>query len=357
MNAKGDGKIKIAVVGGSGYTGQELLRLLYTHPQAEVVAVSSRSNAGVPIADVFPNLRKKYSLTFTDADLKQLSKQADLIFLALPHNEAASQVSSEVLQAARIIDLSADFRLRDPALYDQWYHFKHANPSLLETAVYGLCELNAEAIKPARLIANPGCYATCSILALIPLLEKDLVQADTLIIDAKSGVSGSGRGLSLSSHFNESNESLKAYAVASHRHTPEIEQELGSHCGKQIKLNFTPHLIPMNRGILVTAYASLQKGADLPAIQAAYSDAYANCQFIRLYDPLNNPGVLPETRWVTASNYCDIGFQIDKRTNRIIVVAALDNLVKGAAGQAIQNMNLLYGLDEATGLDHVPVFP
>lgn len=349
-------KTKVAIVGGTGYTGQELLRLLSLHPAVELVAVTSRSYAGKEIAHVFPNLRKSVSIHCSEQSMEDLALQSDLIFLALPHGEAASMVTNEILQSAKVIDLGADFRLANPSEYKEWYHLEHANPDLLKEATYGLCELNRKQIQGSRLIANPGCYATCSILALTPLLKANLVDSSTLIIDAKSGVSGAGRGLALGSHFNECNENIKAYALASHRHTPEIEQELQRQSGLELKLSFTPHLVPMQRGILVTAYANLNDGVSVEAIQAAYDSCYTDSQFIRLY-PNDDSGVLPETRWVTGSNYCDIALRIDQRTNRIIVIAALDNLVKGAAGQAIQNMNLMCGFKESTGLEYVPIFP
>ena len=352
-----ENKLSVAVVGGSGYTGQELLRLLSSHPHVQVKAVTSRSHTGTKVSDVFPNLRKNYSLSFSNQKVKELSGEVDLIFLALPHNEAAGMVTNEVLSAAKVIDLSADFRLKDPSAYAQWYKIDHANPALLPKATYGLCELNTDEIKQSRLIANPGCYATCSILALTPLLKNELVDTNSIIIDAKSGVSGAGRAATIGSHYNECNESIKAYAVTTHRHTPEIEQELSQQCGKQITLSFTPHLVPMNRGILVTAYASLKAGIDAAQVEQAYKQAYENCPFIRLYDQETDAQILPETRWVSGSNYCDISYRIDKRTGRVIVLAALDNLVKGAAGQAIQNMNIMCGFEEKLGLEHVPAFP
>ncbi len=348
-------RIKVAVMGATGYTGQELVRSLVHHPAAELVAVTSRTYAGKRLSDVFPNLRKQVSVVCQDTNMEAVSKEADLVFLAMPHGEAASIVNSEILQSTRIIDLGADFRLEDATQYKEWYHLDHASPSLLPMATYGLCEFNGDAIVKSRLVANPGCYATCSILALTPLLKANLILADSIIIDAKSGVSGAGRGTALGSHFNECNESIKAYAVTTHRHTPEIEQELRRQSGQAVRLSFTPHLIPMNRGILVTAYASLLPSANVDSIKEAFSKSYDHCAFIRMYDPAED--LLPETRWVEGSNFCDIAFRVDKRTNRVIVIAALDNLVKGAAGQAIQNMNIMHGLDERTGLEHVPLFP
>lgn len=357
MGTTADSKIKVAVLGATGYTGQELVRLLAYHQHTELHAVSSRSYVGKDFADVFPNLRGKVSIKCCDSDIKEIAKNVDLIFIALPHGEAAAALTSELLDSSKVIDLGADFRLLDPAQYKEWYHLEHPNPSLIAAATYGLSELNRDAIKRAKLVANPGCYATCSILALAPLLKSDLIRPDSIIIDAKSGVSGAGRGLALGSHFNECNDSIKAYALATHRHTPEIEQELCRQSGQEITLSFTPHLVPMNRGILVTGYATLKPGVDQLAVQAAYSDLYSGSPFVRIYDSEPDPSILPETRWVTGSNFCDIAFRIDRRAGRVVIVAALDNLVKGAAGQAVQNMNLMFGFEESCGLEQVACFP
>lgn len=341
-------RIRAGIFGASGYTGQELLRLLVQHPQVEVAALSTRSYAGKSIAEIFPSFAGVSNLVCQNHDIKDLSQDLDLIFLALPHGEAAALVTETVLQNSCVIDLGADFRLKDPEQYHLWYHLEHANPSLIERAVYGLAELRKKEIGSARLLANPGCYATCSILALSPLLKSQLVEPDSIIIDAKSGVSGAGRGLSMGTHFSEVNENFKAYAVTSHRHTPEIEQLLSQEAKESVVLSFTPHLVPMQRGILVTAYAKLKAGATANAIERAYEEAYSNCPFIRLYE--QNIEILPETRWVKGSNFCDIAFRVDKRSGRVIVIAALDNLIKGAAGQAVQNMNLIFGFDESAGL-------
>lgn len=350
-------KIRVGIVGATGYTGLELVRLLCAHPHANVEGLTTRSYAGQNIADIFPSLRGNISLQCSDENLDILSKRCDVIFLALPHGEAASMVTPEILERCKIIDLGADFRLEDPSEYKEWYHLEHPNKDLIPNAVYGLSELNKEKIKTARLLANPGCYATCSILALTPLLKHNLVDANTIIVDAKSGVSGAGRALALGSHFNETNESFKAYAVASHRHTPEIEQALKHYSGVSTKLSFTPHLVPMNRGILVTAYANLSGSTTIQDLKSAYSNSYEGMRFIRLFDSESQASILPETRWVKGSNFCDIYYKIDKRTNRVIVIAALDNLVKGAAGQAIQNMNLMCNFDEDLGLKEAALFP
>ncbi len=256
------------------------------------------------------------------------------------------------------MDLSADFRIKDVATYEKWYKIEHKSPQFIEEAVYGLCEINRDKVKGARLVANPGCYTTCSILTAYPLVKEGLIDPDTLIIDAKSGTSGAGRGAKVANLFCEVNENMKAYGVATHRHTPEIEEQLGYAAGKEIVINFTPHLVPMNRGILATEYATLRKKADgsLPAyeeVKAAYDKYYANEKFVRVLEK----DVVPETKWVEGSNYVDVNFKIDERTGRIVMMGALDNLVKGAAGQAVQNMNLLFGLDESEGLNLVPMFP
>lgn len=354
---KSSEKLRIGIVGATGYTGVELLRLLSRHPHVSIEGLTTRTAAGKEIAHIFPSLKKVCSTTCSDESLDELSKRTDLVFIALPHGEAANMVTSDILNRCKIIDLGADFRLEDPLDYRKWYHLDHPNPLMITEAVYGLPEFNREKIRNARLIANPGCYATCSILSLAPLLKNSLIDEDSIIVDAKSGVSGAGRGLSLVSHFNECNESFKAYAVASHRHTPEIEQALKQETGVATTLSFTPHLVPMDRGILVTAYAKLRKGIRFEELQEAYADSYRDEHFIRIYDSAAEPTVLPETRWVRGSNFCDIFFKIDERTNRVIVVATIDNLVKGAAGQAIQNMNLMSSFDERLALEEAGFFP
>lgn len=288
-----------------------------------------------------------------DDNMEELAEQADVIFTATPQGFCASLVNEDILSKVKIIDLSADFRIKDVSVYEQWYKIRHESPQFLPEAVYGLCEVNREDVKKARLVANPGCYTTCSILTAYPLAKEGLIDMGTLIIDAKSGVSGAGRGAKVPNLYCEVNESIKAYGVASHRHTPEIEEQLGYAAGEKVLLNFTPHLVPMNRGILVTEYASLKRKTDEEEIKAIYDRYYGDEAFVRV---LEN-GVCPETRWVEGSNYADIGFKIDPRTGRIIMMGAIDNLVKGAAGQAVQNMNLMFGLKESEGLELVPLFP
>lgn len=350
----GNRKIRAGVIGATGYAGAELVRILQGHPAAEVVWYGSRSYIEKEYASVYRNFFRVVENICQGDDLSELADQADVIFTATPQGFLASVISEEILQKVKIVDLSADFRLKDVAVYEKWYGIEHKAPQFIEEAVYGLCEINREDIRKARLIANPGCYTTCSILTAYPLVKEGLIDADGLIIDAKSGTSGAGRGAKLPNLFCEVNENIKAYGVTNHRHTPEIEEQLGYAAGREIVLNFTPHLVPMNRGILVTAYAPLKgTGTDPERVRAAYEKHYGKETFIRILPE----GECPETKWVEGSNFADIGFVIDERTNRIIMMGAIDNLVKGAAGQAVQNMNLLFGLPESAGLMMMPVFP
>ena len=288
-----------------------------------------------------------------DDNMEELADQVDVIFTATPQGLCASLVNEEILSKTKIIDLSADFRLKDVNVYEEWYKIEHKAPQYIDEAVYGLCEINRDLVKSARIVANPGCYTTCSILTAYPLAKEGLIDMSTLIIDAKSGTSGAGRGAKLPNLYCEVNENIKAYGVATHRHTPEIEEQLGYASGEKVVLNFTPHLVPMNRGILATEYATLKKKVTYEEVKAVYDQYYAKEKFVRVLDR----DVCPETKWVEGSNYVDIGFKIDPRTNRIIMMGAIDNLVKGAAGQAVQNMNLLFGLPEDEGMDLVPMFP
>ncbi len=347
-------KIRVGIIGATGYAGAELVRILQGHPAAEIVWYGSKSYIEKEYASVYRNFFQVVEDICKGDDLQELADQADVIFTATPQGFLASVISEEILRKAKVVDLSADFRLKDVAVYEKWYGIEHKAPQFIGEAVYGLCEINRKEIKGARLIANPGCYTTCSILTAYPLVKEGLIDAKSLIIDAKSGTSGAGRGAKLPNLFCEVNENIKAYGVASHRHTPEIEEQLGYAAGREILLNFTPHLVPMNRGILVTAYADLTpEGLDAARVRDAYEKYYGEEQFIRLLPS----GECPETKWVEGSNFVDIGFVIDERTNRIIMMGALDNLVKGAAGQAVQNMNLLFGLQENTGLMMMPCFP
>jgi len=346
-------KIKAAVIGSTGYAGQDLTRLLMQHPFVDLTHLSSKSYESKEYASVYANFKGFSDIVCSDGNIENIADKVDVIFVALPHGLASSMITKEVLAKTKVIDLGADFRLKDLGIYKNWYQSEHDNKECLDVAVYGLCELHREEIKTAHLVANPGCYTTCSILSLAPLLAEGLIEEDSIIIDAKSGVSGAGRTLGLGVHFNECNESMKAYKIASHRHTPEIEQELGLVCNKEITLSFTPHLIPVNRGILATCYAKLIKKLSYNNVLSVYEKYYANEHFIRL----TKEGISPETRWVKGSNFVDIGFTIDERTGRIVVVGAIDNLVKGAAGQAVQNMNIMFNFPETSGINQIPMFP
>lgn len=288
-----------------------------------------------------------------DDNMKELADQVDVVFTATPQGLCASLVDEDVLSKVKVIDLSADFRIKDVSVYEKWYKLTHASPRFIGEAVYGLPEINREKVKRARLIANPGCFPTCSFLSTYPLVKEGLIDPNTIIIDAKSGTSGAGRGSKVDSLYCEVNENIKAYGVASHRHTPEIEEQLSCAAGKPVTISFTPHLVPMNRGILVTAYASLTKKVSYEEVKAVYDKYYRDEYFVRVLEK----DVVPQTRWVEGSNFADVNFKIDTRTNRVVMMGAIDNMVKGAAGQAIQNMNLMFGLPENTGLKQIPIFP
>ena len=345
--------IKAGIIGATGYAGGELVRILTGHKDAEIKWYGSRSYIDRKYAEVYQNMFQIVDAVCMDDNMKELASKVDVIFTATPQGLCASLVNEEILSKTKIIDLSADFRLKDVKVYEEWYKIQHKAPQFIEEAVYGLCEINREDVRKARLVANPGCYTTCSILTAYPLAKEGLIDMSTLIIDAKSGTSGAGRGAKLPNLFCEVNENIKAYGVATHRHTPEIEEQLGYAAGEKVVLNFTPHLVPMNRGILATEYAKLTKDVSWEDVKAVYDKYYASEKFVRVLDQ----DVCPETKWVEGSNYVDIGFKIDPRTNRIIMMGAIDNLVKGAAGQAVQNMNLMFGLEESEGLDLVPMFP
>lgn len=347
--------IKVGIIGATGYAGNELVRLLLGHKDAEIVWLGSRSYIDQNYSDVYRNMFKLVDAKCMDDNMEQLANEVDVIFTATPQGLCASLVNDEILSKTKIIDLSADFRLKDVNVYEQWYKLEHKAPQYIDEAVYGLCEINRDKVsKDTRIIANPGCYTTTSILTLYPMVKEGIINPDTIIIDAKSGTSGAGRGAKVANLFCEVNESMKAYGVGTHRHTPEIEEQLGYACGRDdLKLIFTPHLVPMNRGILVTAYANLTKDVTYEDVKAAYDKYYDKEYFIRVLPK----DVCLETRWVEGSNFVDIGFKIEPRTNRLIMMGALDNLVKGAAGQAVQNMNLLFGLPENEGLQLAPMFP
>lgn len=350
--------VKVGIIGATGYAGNELVRLLMGHKDVEIMWYGSRSYIDKKYAEVYQNMFEIVEDTCLDDNMEELASKVDVIFTATPQGFLAGVLTEEILSKVKIIDLSADFRIKDVKTYEKWYKIEHKSPQFIEEAVYGLCEINRDKVKGARLIANPGCYTTCSILTAYPLVKEGLIDPDTLIIDAKSGTSGAGRGAKLPNLFCEVNENMKAYGVTNHRHTPEIKEQLGYAAGKEIVVNFTPHLVPMNRGILATEYATLNKKADgtLPTyeeVKAVYDKYYKNEKFVRVLEK----DICPETKWVEGSNYVDVNFKIDERTGRIVMMGALDNLVKGAAGQAVQNMNLLFGFDEAEGLNLVPMFP
>ena len=350
--------IRAGIIGATGYAGNELVRILMGHKEVEIKWYGSRSYIDKKYAEVYQNMFEIVDDVCLDDNMDELASQVDVIFTATPQGFLAGVLTEDILNKVKIIDLSADFRIKDVSVYEKWYKIEHKTPQFIEEAVYGLCEINRDKVKGARLIANPGCYTTCSILTAYPLVKEGMIDPNTLIIDAKSGTSGAGRGAKLPNLFCEVNENMKAYGVTNHRHTPEIEEQLGYAAGKEIVVNFTPHLVPMNRGILATEYATLVKKADgsLPSdeeVKAVYDKYYAKEKFVRVLEK----DICPETKWVEGSNYVDVNFKIDERTGRIVMMGALDNLVKGAAGQAVQNMNLLFGLDEAEGLNMVPMFP
>ena len=345
--------IRAGIIGSTGYAGGELVRILLGHKDVEIKWYGSRSYIDKKYASVYQNMFQLVDDVCKDDNMEQLAKEVDVIFTATPQGLCASLVNDEILSKVKVIDLSADFRIKDVKTYEEWYKIEHKSPQYIDEAVYGLCEINREKVKQARIVANPGCYPTCSTLSIYPLLKEDLIDGNTIIIDAKSGTSGAGRGAKVPNLFCEVNENMKAYGVASHRHTPEIEEQLGYAAGEKVVLNFTPHLVPMNRGILATEYAKLTKEVTYEEVKAIYDKYYADEKFVRVLDK----DQCPETKWVEGSNYVDIGFKIDERTGRIIMMGAIDNLVKGAAGQAVQNMNLLFGLPESEGLELVPMFP
>lgn len=345
--------MKVGIIGSTGYAGAEIVRILMNHPEAEIIWYGSRSYVDKKFSEVFGNMFQIVEDVCKGENISELSEKADVIFTATPQGLCASLVNEEILEKTKIIDLSADFRIKDVATYEKWYQINHPTPQFIPEAVYGLCEINRDKIKSARLIANPGCYPTCSFLSIYPLAKEGLIDMNSIIIDAKSGTSGAGRGAKVANLYCEVNESIKAYGVATHRHTPEIEEQLSYASGEDVVINFTPHLVPMNRGILVTAYANMKKDITEEEMFDIYHSYYDKEYFVRVLDK----GICPETRWVEGSNFVDVGIKKDARTNRVIMMGAMDNLVKGAAGQAVQNMNIMFGLDEACGLKYAPFFP
>ncbi|MEQ1655451.1 MAG: N-acetyl-gamma-glutamyl-phosphate reductase [Nitrospira sp.] len=347
-------KFRIAIAGASGYAGAELVRLAAAHPYFDITAVTSEKSAGQSVASVFPSLTGVVQHTFEALAPEALAERADALFLALPHTKSQEPVALCMKASKLVVDLSADYRLKSVAAYEQWYQTPHAHPALLQEAVYGLPELHRSAIAKAKLVASPGCYPTAAILQLAPLFAKGLVQLDSIVIDAKSGVSGAGRSPALPYHFPEAHESLEPYKIGKHRHIPEIEQELSAVMGTPgaVTIAFTPHLVPMNRGILSTAYCKLKTEIKLPELRALYREFYKGERFIRLYED-----IVPNPRYIKGSNFCDIGVYADQRAGWVVTVAAVDNLVKGAAGQAIQAMNLMMGIPEETGLTAPGSYP
>ncbi|MGL5677832.1 MAG: N-acetyl-gamma-glutamyl-phosphate reductase [Cellulosilyticaceae bacterium] len=341
---------KVSILGSTGYVGEELVRLLYRHPEVELTQLSSHSYSQKTYSSVYPHFNGAIDAQCIDDDMEQID--ADILFIALPHGIASKVITKELLKKTKVIDLGADFRISADA-YDEWYKVAHHGKELLETAVYGLSEWNRSFIAEADLIANPGCYVTCSLLSLLPLVKEGIIDTSSIIIDAKSGVTGAGRGLNLGTHYTECNESIKAYGIGSHRHTPEIEEHLKALAGKDVTLTFTPHLVPMNRGILTTIYGNLSQGVDGAKIQEVYDKYYKDEKFIRIL----GDQMIAETRWVKGSNYCDISFTVDSRTNRLVIVSSIDNMMKGAASQAVQNMNIMMGWQEDLGIDMLPIFP
>lgn len=345
--------IKAGIMGSTGYAGGELARLLLQREDVEIIWYGSKSYVNQKYGSIYQNMFQITDGSCQDDSMEALAEKADVIFTATPQGFCASLMEEDILKKTKVIDLSADYRIKDAAVYEEWYKIKHKTPQFLAEAVYGLPELNREKIKNARLIANPGCYPTCSILSVYPLIKEGLIDPDTLIIDAKSGTSGAGRGAKTDNLYCEVNENIKAYGVGVHRHTPEIEEQLSYGAGRPVTVSFTPHLVPMNRGILVTAYGTLTGDISYEEMKAVYDKYYANEYFVRVLEK----DMVPQTKWVEGSNFVDVNFKLDPRTNRVVMMGAMDNLVKGAAGQAVQNMNLLFGLPENKGLKLVPMFP
>lgn len=344
---------KISIIGATGYTGQELVRLLWGHPQAEIIGLGSQTYCGQPFSSVYPSFRGIVDITCQAADDPLLLENSDIIFLALPHGHSAAKARTALALGKRVIDLGADFRLKDVNTYSEWYKTEGPSQEELENSVYGLPEVYRGQIRQAGLVANPGCYPTTIILALGPLLKEGVIDPSLLVIDSKSGVSGAGRGTSLTTHYCEVNEDFKAYGLPGHRHTPEIEQELSLLAGRQLLITFTPHLIPVTRGMLSTIYTVPLPGTKRETITEIYQTYYGKEPFIRVLPA----GEIPRTKWVLGTNYCDIGFSWDQRTGRLTILSVIDNLVKGASGQAVQNMNIMLGLEETLGLPRAAMYP
>jgi len=345
--------IRAGIIGATGYTGAELIRLLHGHPEVEIAILTSRSYVGEDISNIYPNLKACVRRVCEDQDLDKVVAVSDVIFVALPHGHAVPIVQKAVAAGKKVIDLGADFRLKDANVYKEWYGLEHGAPDMLEEVVYGIPEIYRKRIAVSRVVANPGCYPTSIILGLAPLLHNGLIKLSGITADSKSGVSGAGKAPSEKTHFVECNENISAYGVSGHRHRPEIEQELSFLAGRKVRISFTPHLLPITRGILSTIYADLTSDVDEKDLRKIYSDFYSEAPFVRVLPE----GMWPHTRWVYGSNYCHINFAVDKEIRRITILSAIDNLVKGASGQAIQNMNLMLGLREDTGLNVPGIYP
>ncbi|MDT3699467.1 MAG: N-acetyl-gamma-glutamyl-phosphate reductase [Thermincola sp.] len=345
--------IKVGVIGATGYTGVELVRLLARHPGVEIVGLTSQTYNEQSFGSVFPSAVNFSELVLEPQDAEDLAQRCDVIYTALPHGVSMDVVEIVANKGKKVIDLGADYRFDEVAVYEEWYRVQHKTPQLAVEAVYGLPELYRDRISRTNVIGNPGCYPTSVILGLAPLLKNGLIDPATIIADSKSGASGAGRGLNLAFHYSECNENFKAYNIGAHRHTPEIEQELGKLAGQKLTISFTPHLVPMTRGILSTIYVSLKEPGTTGDLLNLYNEFYQDDYFVRIHPQ----GQYPQTKWVYGSNFCDIGLTVDARTGRVVVVSAIDNLVKGASGQAVQNMNIMFGLPEKTGIDFAPVFP
>jgi len=344
--------MKVSIIGATGYTGAELLRILAAHPAVEIVYITSESSTDEDIANIYPHFNRFYQKKLANiSQLEKIGEDSDAVFIGLPHGHAMA-VGKKLSQCgAKVIDLGADYRFRDTTVYEQWYNVPHTHPDA--AAVYGLPELYRTLVKDAAIVGNPGCYTTASILALAPLVKHRLIELNSIIVDAKSGLSGAGRSPGLATHFTEAFENLKAYNIGGHRHTPEIEQALGDLAQQAVVISFTPHLIPMSRGILSTCYGQLKQGVRAEDVDQAYNAMFGDEYFVRLL----GRGGYPATKNTRGSNFCDLGWHIDGRTGRVVAVSAIDNLVKGAAGQAVQNLNIMFGMDERTGLEQVPLYP
>lgn len=345
-------KTRVGIIGATGYTGVELLRILLRHPEVEITALTSQKYAGMPIDQVFPSLMKCPPLGCEELAVDQISKKTDFIFTAVPHKTAMETVPLFYRQGKRVVDLSADYRFKDAAVYERWYQ-THTGADLLSESVYGLPELHRKEIQDAKIVGNPGCYPTGALIGLIPLMKEGLISDEKIVIDSKSGVSGAGRDVVLGSLFCEVNEGVKAYNIFKHRHLPEIEQELSQLVHKTVTVTFVPHLIPMDRGILTTLYVDFNKRVKAEDVRKVFEEYYQTEPFIRLCPK----GSLPNTKYVRGSNFCDIGIVVDESDRRGVIVTAIDNLVKGASGEAVQNMNIMLGYPETMGLDIVPLFP